>query len=233
LRTFTERGFAHFSRYLYKTMSAPLAGKFQDHYAILGIDPKSDSDTIQKAYAQLAQKYYPNNSATANAEMFEAVNAAYETLSDPELRSIFDKLKGVGQDEGGPKFSGVEFFDALGREALRRAAILCVLYDRRLTKPSTPSLSMRHMELIVEATAAELSSAIWYLKQRGLAASDDKSSLVITVDGMDFLESKRPAPEDVMKFIKSAAAPGVQAQPKREAESVMTALNRVLAKTPA
>ena len=91
---------------------------------------------------------------------------------------------------------------------------------------------MRHLELIVEATAAELSSAIWYLKQRGLAASDDKSSLVITVDGMDFLESKRPSPEDVMRFIKSAAVPAVQAQPKREGESVMTALNRVLAKTP-
>src|ERR1019366_7958937 len=111
-----------------------------------------------------AQKYRPNNFAPADAEMFEAVNMAYETLSDPELRSVFDKLKGIGQDEGGPKFSGVEFFDALGREAVRRAAILCVLYDRRLTKPSAPSLSMRHLELIVEATAAELSSALWYLK---------------------------------------------------------------------
>ena len=232
MRIFTEQDFARFSRWVYKTMSSPVAGKFQDHYAILGIDPKSDSDTIQKAYSKLAQKYYPNNSATANAEMFEAVNAAYETLSDPELRGIFDKLKGVGQEEGGPKFSGVEFFDALGREALRRVAILCVLYDRRLSKPATPSLSMRHLELIVEATAAELSSAIWYLKQRGLAASDDKSSLVITVDGMDFLENKRPSPEDVMRFIKSAAVPAVQAQPKREGESVMTALNRVLAKTP-
>ena len=66
---------------------------------------------------------------------------------------------------------------------------------------------MRHLELIVEATAAELASALWYLKQRGLAASDDKSSLQITVDGMDFLESKRPVPEDVMPFIKEDASP--------------------------
>ncbi len=215
-------------------MSAPLAGKFQDHYAVLGIDPKSDSETIQRAYAQLAQKYYPNNSATANAEMFEAVNMAYETLSDPELRGVFDKLKGVGQEDSGPKFSGVEFFDALGRDSLLRAAILCVLYDRRRTKPSTPSLSMRHLELIVEATAAELSSALWYLKQRGLAASDDKSSLQITVDGMDFLESNKPAPEDVMVFIKASAIAGAPAQPKirpkPEVESMMATLNRALAR---
>ena len=69
---------------------------------------------------------------TGNAEMFEAINAAYESLSDPQLRTIFDKLKGVGQEDSDPKFSGVEFFDALGREAILRAAILCVLYDRRL-----------------------------------------------------------------------------------------------------
>src|SRR5580698_8560915 len=181
-------------------MSAPLAGKYQDHYVVLGIDPKSDSDTIQRAYAKLAQKYYPNNSATANAEMFEAVNTAYETLSDPELRGVFDKVKGVGQEESGPKFSGMEFFDALGRDSVLRAAILCVLYDRRRTKPTAPRLSMRHLEVIIEASEVELSSALWYLKQRGLAASDDKSSLQITVDGMDFLESNKPAAEDVMAF---------------------------------
>jgi len=216
-------------------MSAPLAGKFQDHYAILGIDPKSDSETIQRAYTKLAQKYYPNNSATANAEMFEAVNMAYETLSDPELRAVFDKLKGVGQEESGPKFSGIEFFDALGRDSLLRAAILCVMYDRRRTKPSTPSLSMRHLELMIEASAAELSSALWYLKQRGLAASDDKSSLQITVDGMDFLESNKPAPEDVMVFIKPSAVAGTPVQPKTrpkpEVESVMATLNRALARS--
>jgi hypothetical protein len=227
-------------------MSAPLAGKFQDHYVILGIDPKSDTEAIQQAYAKLVQKYHPNNTSTGSAEAFESINAAYECLMDPQLRSIFDNLKGVGKDEGGPKFSGVEFFDALGREALRRIAVLCVLYDRRLSKPSAPSFSMRHLEIIVEATPAELASALWYLKQRGLAASDDKSSLQITVDGMDFLETKKPLPEDVMAFIKPgaiqpgaiqpgaiAAAPlaATPAPAKREPESVLTTLNRALART--
>ena len=215
-------------------MSASPAGKFQDHYAVLGIDPKSGSEAIQQAYSKLAQKYHPNNTSTGSQEMFEAINMAYETLLDPELRGIFDKLKGVGEEESKPKFSGVDFFDALGREALRRTAILCVLYDRRLTKPSAPSLSMRHLELIVDATAAELSSALWYLKQRGLAASDDKSSLQITVDGMDFLESKKPLPEDVMAFIKPAAIASAPAPLKRGGgESVMATLNRALSRTPA
>jgi curved DNA-binding protein CbpA len=226
-------------------MSAPLAGKFQDHYAVLGVDQKSDAATIQRAYATLAQKYAPNNSATGNPETFDALNLAYEVLSDPQQRSVFDKVKGSPQQVGSPKFTGVDFFDALGREALLRAAILCVLYDRRLAEPTSPSLSIRHLELILEASAARLSSALWYLKQRGLAASDDKSSLQITVDGMDFLESKRPMPENVMPFIKAAAiavsparpeqTPPLQAQSetsatsKRDPESVLSTLNRALA----
>jgi hypothetical protein len=160
--------------------------------------------------------------------MFEAINMAYETLSDPHLRGVFDKIKGVGQEESGPQFSGFEFFDALGREALRRSAILCVLYDRRLTKPSTPSLSMRHLELIIEGTAAEIASALWYLKQRGLAASDDKSSLQISVAGMDFLESKQPLPEDVMPFIKQSALAPQQAHEDDGVGSIMGSLHRSL-----
>ena len=172
--------------------------------------------------------------ATGNAEMFEAVNAAYDTLSDPDLRFVFDRVKGVGQDDGGPKFSGAGFFDALGREAILRSAILCVLYDRRLTKPTAPSLSMRHLEVILEAKPVEISSALWYLKQRGFAASDDKSSLQITVDGMDLLETSKPKAEDVMAFIKPSAIAGAPAPPpqiKKEAETVMATLNRALSRT--
>jgi curved DNA-binding protein CbpA len=209
-------------------MSAPLAGKFQDHYAILGIEPNSEPETIQRAYANLAQKYHPKNSSTGDQEMFDAINAAYETVSNPELRAIFNKLKGVGQEIGVPKFSGVEFFDALGREGGRRTAILCVLYDRRLSHPSAPGLSMRHLEVIVDATATELSSATWYLKQRGLVASDDKSSMHITVDGMDFLENRHPSAEEVMPYIKESIT--VEPKPATASESVLSKLNRALAR---
>jgi len=93
----------------------------------------------------------------------------------------------------------------------------------------------------------ELTSALWYLKQRGLAASDDKSSLAITADGMDFLVNQKPLLEVVMAFIKPAAIavshapqpqqakpPRIQAEtlldPKRDNESVLSTLHRALAR---
>src|SRR5579871_4853289 len=156
-------------------MSAPLAGKFQDHYAVLGVDPKSDLSAIQAAYTKLAQKYHPNNPESGDRAKFDALNAALEILTDPVLRKEFDKLKGVDQDDGVPKFSGLEFFESLGRETNLRVALLCILYDRRRTKPFTPSMSMRHVENSLHTTEEQLNFALWYLKQRGLAGQDDKS----------------------------------------------------------
>jgi hypothetical protein len=186
-------------------MSAPLAGKFQDHYALLGVDPRATPETIQEAYDKLTAKYHPSNAKTGDEDKFEAIKLAFEVLTDPLLRSEFDKVKGIDQDDANLMFAGHEFFDSLGRQTGLRVALLCVLYDRRRKKPSKPSLSVRHVENIIDTTNDELNFALFYLKQRGLAQSDDKSNLQITVDGMDYLERERPAAEKVLPFIKPAA----------------------------
>jgi curved DNA-binding protein CbpA len=185
-------------------MSAPLAGKFQDHYKVLEIDPQAKLDTIHQAYAKLAEKYHPQNASTGAQAKFDAINLAYEVLCDPGLRHEFDKLKGGGEDKAEFKFSGLDFFAALGHETALRAALLCLLYDRRRLKPFTPGLSMRRVENMLESTPEGLSFALWYLKQRNLVSSDDKSNLMITVEGMDYLETNPPTPAVVMPLIKTA-----------------------------
>ena len=182
-------------------MSAPLAGQFQDHYQVLGIDPRANIETIRQVCADLKERFHPENPEGGNKERFEAVTLAYEILSDPFLRKEFDKLKGL-DDDGGPQFTGVAFFDALGRDNGLRAALLCVLYDQRRKQPTRPSLSMRNVEGMLTATAEEWVFVVWYLKQKSLVESDDKSSLRITVEGIDFLEKHRPTAESVMPFIK-------------------------------
>lgn len=188
-------------------MSAPAAGKFQDHYEVLGVEHRASTDAIQLAYTRLAEKLHPVNGFTPDPEKFEAVALAYEVLSDPELRREFDKLKGIGGEEK-PKFSGSSFFEAYGRDVNLRVALLCVLYDRRRSKPFTPALSMRHLESIVSATSEELNFGLWYLKTRELVAQDDKSSLQITPDGMDYLRQNPPDAEDVMRYIRPESVVG-------------------------
>jgi curved DNA-binding protein CbpA len=224
-------------------MSSGAAGKLQDHYALLGVETNADSATIQAVYTKLAQKYHPDNGVTGDQAKFDAVNLAYEVLCDPELRASFDKVKGVDLESGNPKFTGPGFFRALAESAALRDAILCILYDRRRVKSFRPSLSLRHLEGMLQVTTDELNFALWYIKQRGFAIPDDKSSMEITVEGMDYLESNRPTPESVMRFIKQDAllnpplAPQLPPQPpppqappveKRSDEPVMNVLSRAI-----
>jgi curved DNA-binding protein CbpA len=203
-------------------MSSPLSGKFQDHYKVLEIEPKANLDAIHQAYSKLAETYHPRNAKTGDQAKFDAINQAYEVLCDPGLRHEFDKLKGIGEDKGEFKFSGLDFFAALGHETALRTALLCLLYDRRRLKPFTPGLSMRRVENILECTPEGLNFALWYLKQRNLVASDDKSNLQITVDGMDYLETNPPTPETVMPLIKAAGLTIPQTGPIAESLAGLT-----------
>ncbi len=213
-------------------MSAPVSGNFQDHYSLFGIEPNADSETIQATYARLSEKYHPDNPTTGDAHKFECVNQAYEVLSDPALRAAFDKVKGVDLEAGNPKFTGAEFFRALAQGAGLRAAVLCILYDRRRVKSFKPSLSMRHLEGMLYVGGESLNFALWYLKKRGLVVNDDKSSMEITVEGMDFLEQNRPTPETVMGFIRTDAlteqAPLPALAPERQAIGESTVVEPLL-----
>jgi len=88
----------------------------QDPYAILGVERDADADTIKKAYRRLARQYHPDvNSDPGASERFKEVSHAYEVLSDPEKRRIFDlggdPFSGGGFGQG-PGFSFTDIMDA-------------------------------------------------------------------------------------------------------------------------
>lgn len=198
-------------------MSAPVASNFQDHYLVLNVEPHSSSDAIQKAYAALAAKYHPSNGVTPDPEKFKSVTLAFEVLSDPVTRRMFDDLRPKDKDEV-PEFRA-EFFDAIAKEKYRRLTLLCMLYDRRRDRPVTGCLSMRHVEQMTVFPSEELQLSIWYLKQRGYVVTDDKSNLQISMEGMDYLEANLPDRETILPCLRShaAAAPPPPPEPAPEA----------------
>lgn len=66
----------------------------RDYYEVLGVSRNSDDSTIKSAYRKLAKKYHPDtNAGNARAEeKFKEVTEAYDVLSDPEKRKLYDRF---------------------------------------------------------------------------------------------------------------------------------------------
>ena len=65
----------------------------RDYYEVLEISREVDADGIKKAYRKLAVKYHPDkNPGDKHAEeKFKELGEAYEALSDPQKRAIYDQ----------------------------------------------------------------------------------------------------------------------------------------------
>ncbi len=66
-----------------------------NHYAALGLDRQCTDAQIRAAYRILAKQFHPDvNPGSAKAiTQTQAINAAYETLSDPVLREAYDRSR--------------------------------------------------------------------------------------------------------------------------------------------
>lgn len=82
-------------------------------YKILGVAKNATFDEVKKAFRKKALKEHPDKGG--DPEAFKEITVAYEALSNPEKRDLYDKYGEEGLTEGGGGMGGgMDIFDILG-----------------------------------------------------------------------------------------------------------------------
>ncbi len=107
----------------------------QDYYGTLGVSRDAKSEEIRKAYRRLARKHHPdlNPGEKAAEDRFKKIQEAYDVLSDPKKKQMYDQQGfysanasapgGEGARQGPEMgFGGFDFSDILSQAAGGRGA---------------------------------------------------------------------------------------------------------------
>lgn len=176
---------------------------FVDYYELLQISPSAEVQTISRVYKLLAARYHPDNPDTGNAEVFLRLQEAYHSLSDPQRRAAYNAARDSRMAQPLEEFAHPDFFEGVEAEGNRRLGILCLLYNQRRLTPERPAISVFDLESRMAIPREHLEFATWYLLQRELLARKDGGDLVITVDGVDYVESRNPGNRVVARLLKT------------------------------
>ena len=85
---------------------------------MLGLKQGASADEVKKAFRKIAVKEHPDKGGDPNK--FRLYTEAYEILSNPEKKELYDKYGMEGVKNGGGPSSGFDIFDLLSGNAKGR-----------------------------------------------------------------------------------------------------------------
>jgi curved DNA-binding protein CbpA len=163
---------------------------FIDYYEILEISPNANSETIDRIFRYLAQRYHPDNQDTGNRARFDTILQAHNTLKDPVKRAQYDIQH---KDYSGVRWKlAEEASDSKGmeRDGDIQDKLLSILYVKRRRDTKDPGIGSVDLERLSGCPSEHLEFHLWYLKEKGWIRRLENGLLAITVEGVDYTSSK-------------------------------------------
>jgi len=173
---------------------------FVDYYEILEVSPNANSDTIQRIFRHLAKRYHPDNPDSGDASRFSVILEAHETLKDPVSRARYDIAH--NNHSGFRTKLAEEASDTQGIEhdAVIQDKLLSVLYVKRRQDMKYPGIGGFELERLLDCPHEHLEFHLWYLKAKNWIRKEEDGTLAITVEGVDFCNSKPHRGAEVIRL---------------------------------
>ncbi len=160
-----------------------------DYYEVLQVSTSAEPETINRVYRLLAQRFHPDNQQTGNESRFRTILEAYSVLSDPEKRARYDVMHQQRRQERWRLVSsGAEAENDFEMEQIIRLTVLEALYTKRRLEPTNPGIFWVDFEGLTGKPREHLEFTMWYLQQKKFVTLDDKSHVILTVEGAEYLE---------------------------------------------
>jgi curved DNA-binding protein CbpA len=142
--------------------------EFVDYYDVLQLSQSAEPEMIHRVYRLLAQRFHPDNKETGDPNRFRIVHEAFDTLSNPQKRAAYDV--------------------ALHRQRQDRLRLISTGNN-----PEFAGVGPGELEKLIGLPREHLEFTVWYLVQKKLLQRDDSAQLLITAEGVDFLEKNYQA----------------------------------------
>lgn len=82
-----------------------------DYYKLLGVDKHADDKTIKKSFKKLSLEFHPDRGNSQTQDHYMKLSLAYEVLTNPAKREVYDKFGEEGITIGGLKYNVEEIYD--------------------------------------------------------------------------------------------------------------------------
>jgi curved DNA-binding protein CbpA len=83
----------------------------EDYYKLLGVDKHADDKIIKKSFKKLSLEYHPDRGNKDTQDHYMKLSLAYEVLTNPAKREVYDKFGEEGITVGGLKYNVEEIYD--------------------------------------------------------------------------------------------------------------------------
>ena len=181
-----------------------------DYYEFLEISPQATQDTIHRVYRFLASRYHPDHPETGDIEKFALLTSAYKVLSDPARRAEYNAQRSLApRCFQQPMSSTIDFMDQVEGDHNRRLAVLTILYYKRRMYPEQPEVPLSEIEQRMGFPRDYLDFTTWYLTKKKFITKADNAEFTLTVDGVDFIETRRATVPLLDRLLTSGQSRGI------------------------